>query len=82
MKKNEKTKYLICKYWVSKNVLLAEKSLTNTTGRKALMCKIKNENYFVEGTVISGGRSLLRNLNAGSKCGPHSPLFLAIIYFG
>jgi len=47
------------------------------------MCKNKNnEKDFIGGTVISGGPSLQRNLNAGSKCGPHPLLLLARIDFG
>jgi len=47
------------------------------------MCKIKNnEKDFVGGAVISGGRSLQRNLNARSKCGPQPLLLLARIDFG
>jgi len=47
------------------------------------MCKIKNnEKDFRGGTVISGGRSLQSNINAGSMCGPDPLLLLAIIDFG
>jgi hypothetical protein len=47
------------------------------------MRKIKNnEKDYIGGAVISGGRSLQRNLIAGSKCGPYPLLLLARIDFG